>query len=127
MSTIRPRSSSSITNRCTAGVGVTRGRSFSSTARFSDPENTGLASVWPSSGDDDKSSAALNEVAREEGLLLCPEGAATYAAYKDSLADGRVAKGDRVMLFNCATGLKYPLPPVTRTLDRHKPIDYSQF
>jgi threonine synthase len=77
--------------------------------------------------DDDKISAALNEVAREEGLLLCPEGAATYAAYKDSLADGRVSKGDRVMLFNCATGLKYPLPPVTRTLDRHKPIDYTQF
>src|SRR3984893_4706226 len=39
---------------------------------------------------DEKISAALNEVAREEGLLLCPEGAATYAAYKQSLADGRV-------------------------------------
>jgi threonine synthase len=74
---------------------------------------------------DEKISAALNEVAREEGLLLCPEGAATYAAYKQSLDDGRVAKSDRVMLFNCATGLKYPLPPVTRTLDRFKPIDYA--
>ena len=74
---------------------------------------------------DEKISAALNEVAREEGLLLCPEGAATYAAYKESLADGRVTKSDRVMLFNCATGLKYPLPPVTRTLDRHQPIDYA--
>jgi len=41
---------------------------------------------------DEKISAALNEVAREEGLLLCPEGAATYAAYKESLADGRVTK-----------------------------------
>ena len=70
--------------------------------------------------------AALSEVSREEGLLLCPEGAATYAAYKQSLAEGRVAKTDRVMLFNCATGLKYPLPPVTRTLDRHKPIDYAK-
>src|SRR6202030_397302 len=65
---------------------------------------------------DEKISSALNEVAHEEGLLLCPEGAATYAAYKESLADGRVTKNDRVMLFNCATGLKYPLPPVTRTL-----------
>ena len=62
---------------------------------------------------DEKISAALSEVAREEGLLLCPEGAATYAAYKQSLDDGRVTKNDRVMLFNCATGLKYPLPPVT--------------
>src|SRR5216684_3831916 len=75
---------------------------------------------------DEKISAALNEVAREEGLLLCPEGAATYAAYKQSLADGRVTKSDRVMLFNCATGLKYPLPPITRTLDRHQPIDYAR-
>jgi threonine synthase len=75
---------------------------------------------------DEKISAALNEVAREEGLLLCPEGAATYAAYQQSLADGRVTKNDRVMLFNCATGLKYPLPSVTRTLDRHQPIDYAK-
>jgi threonine synthase len=32
-----------------------------------------------------------------------------------------------VLLFNCATGLKYPLPPIGRTLDRHKPIDFSMF
>src|SRR5262252_818954 len=86
-------------------------------------ESKGFAIAVP----DEKISVALNEVAREEGLLLCPEGAATYAAYQQSLAEGRVAKTDRVMLFNCATGLKYPLPPVTRTLDRHKPIDFSQF
>src|SRR6185437_14365581 len=61
---------------------------------------------------DETISAALNEVAREEGLLLCPEGAATYAAYQQSLAEGRVSRTDRAVLFNCATGLKYPLPPV---------------
>ena len=69
--------------------------------------------------------AALDEMAREEGFLLCPEGAATYAAYKQSLADGRVKPTDQVMLFNCASGLKYPLPPARRTLDRHKPIDFA--
>ena len=74
---------------------------------------------------DEKITAALNEVAREEGLLLCPEGAATHAAYRQALVDGRVSKNDRVMLFNCATGLKYPLPPVRRALDRGKPIDYA--
>jgi threonine synthase len=58
---------------------------------------------------------------------MCPEGAATYAAYQQSLADGRVKRGDQVVLFNCATGLKYPLPPIRRTLDRHAPIDFSQF
>ena len=68
---------------------------------------------------------ALDEMAREEGFLLCPEGAATYAAYKQALADGRVKKSDRVVLFNCASGLKYPLPKIEKKLDRHKPIDYA--
>ena len=77
--------------------------------------------------DDDAIEAGLDEMAREEGLLLCPEGAATYAAYKQSLKDGRVSKTDRVVLFNCASGLKYPLPKIERKLDRHQPIDYAMF
>jgi len=76
---------------------------------------------------DEAITQALDEAAREEGFLLCPEGAATYAAYKQSLADGRVKKSEQALLFNCATGLKYPLPPIRRTLDRHKPIDFSMF
>ena len=60
--------------------------------------------------DDEAIQAALVEVAREEGLLLCPEGAATYAAWRAALADGRVGTHEKVLLFNCATGLKYPLP-----------------
>ena len=74
---------------------------------------------------DEAIGAALSEMAREEGFLLCPEGAATYAAYKQSLSDGRVKRTDQVVLFNCASGLKYPLPPMRRTLDRHKPIDFA--
>jgi threonine synthase len=74
---------------------------------------------------DEAISAGLEDVAREEGLLMCPEGAATYAAYKQSLADGRVKRSEQALLFNCATGLKYPLPPIHRVLDRHKPIDYA--
>jgi threonine synthase len=74
---------------------------------------------------DEAITAALAEVAREEGFLMCPEGAATYAAYKQSLADGRIGGHDRVVLFNCASGLKYPLPSVQRRLDRHRPIDFS--
>jgi threonine synthase len=77
--------------------------------------------------DDDAIQAAQEEVAKREGLLLCPEGAATYAAYKQSLADGRVSKGESAVLYNCATGLKYPMPRIDRALDRTKPIDYSQF
>lgn len=74
---------------------------------------------------DDEIRSSLAEVAREEGFLLCPEGAATYAAYRAALADGRVGRDERAVLFNCATGLKYPLPPVARTLDRFGPIDYA--
>jgi len=74
---------------------------------------------------DEAITAALDEVAREEGLLLCPEGAATYAALKQALADGRIARHEEALLFNCATGLKYPLPPVHLTLDRLQPIDFA--
>ena len=74
---------------------------------------------------DDAITAAIDEVASAEGVLLCPEGAATYAALKQGLADGRIRREERAMLFNCATGLKYPLPPVDRTLDRSKPIDFA--
>jgi threonine synthase len=75
--------------------------------------------------DDEAITAAVDEVARTEGLLLCPEGAATYAALKQGLADGRIHRDARVVLFNCATGLKYPLPPSERTLDRSRPIDFA--
>jgi threonine synthase len=75
--------------------------------------------------DDDEVEPARAEFGATEGIHLCPEGAATYLAYKTALADGRVSKTDRVVLFNCASGLKYPMPPVSRTLNRHAPIDYG--
>jgi threonine synthase len=70
--------------------------------------------------------AAREEVALREGFLMCPEGAATYAAWKQELACGRTSPDDNVVLFNCASGLKYPLPAVDRRLDCARPIDYSQ-
>src|SRR6476469_857002 len=75
---------------------------------------------------DEAIEAGVNEVAREEGFLMCPEGGATYAAYKAALGDGSVKKTVRAVLFNCATGLKYPMPKVTATLDRTKPIDFTK-
>ena len=74
---------------------------------------------------DEAITSALAEVARAEGFLLCPEGAATYAALRQSLADGRIRRDERAVLFNCATGLKYPMPPVHRALDRLQPIDFA--
>ena len=69
----------------------------------------------------------LSCCAREEGLLLCPEGAATLAAYEKALAEGLVKPGERAVLYNCATGLKYPMPETRKTLDRSKPIDFGRF
>jgi len=76
--------------------------------------------------DDAAIMTAWREVAAEEGLLLCPEGAATYAAYKQALADGRVQPGERAVLFNCATGLKYPMPDAGRRIALNEAVDWRR-
>tara|TARA_B100001559_G_scaffold316965_1_gene321323 strand:+ start:149 stop:1363 length:1215 start_codon:yes stop_codon:yes gene_type:complete len=74
---------------------------------------------------DDEIFEARDEVAREDGVLLCPEGAATFAAYKRALEEGSIKPNETAILYNCATGLKYPMPKVENTIDRFKPIDYN--
>ena len=69
--------------------------------------------------------AARDRIAREDGLLLCPEGAATAVAWREALAQGLVGRDETAMLFNCATGLKYPLPPAGDAINRHAPVDYA--
>jgi threonine synthase len=76
--------------------------------------------------DDSAIAEAWAAVARDEGLLLCPEGAATFAAYRQALADGRVGAGERAVLFNCATGLKYPMPAAGTPLKLGNAIDWQQ-
>ncbi|MCU6453675.1 threonine synthase [Sphingomonas sp. A2-49] len=68
---------------------------------------------------------AVDDCARRDGLLLCPEGGATLAAYREALRSGEVDEEERVVLFNCATGLKYPMPAAPQALDRHAPIDFG--
>ena len=68
---------------------------------------------------------AVDDAARRDGLLLCPEGGATLAAYRKARAERLVSEDDRVLLFNCATGLKYPLPDESRSVDRNAPIDWE--
>ena len=70
---------------------------------------------------------AVDECAKRDGLLMCPEGGATLAAYGQAVRDGLVDEEERVVLFNCATGLKYPLPEAPQWLDRHEPIDFAMF
>jgi threonine synthase len=90
-----------------------------------------LAAVRESGGfaiavDDEAIAASLEEVATQEGFLMCPEGAATHAAYRQSLREGRIKSSDRVVLFNCASGLKYPLPPSENRLDLNANIDFAK-
>jgi threonine synthase len=60
--------------------------------------------------------AAVEDAARDDGLLLCPEGGAVLAAWRLALDRGLVATGETALLFNCANGNKYPLP------DRSTPL-----
>jgi threonine synthase len=71
--------------------------------------------------------AAVDDVARKDGLLLSPEGGATVAAYQQAVASGRVRRDERAVLFNCATGLKYPMPYVNNTINRNEAIDFLKF
>lgn len=75
---------------------------------------------------DDAILRAQREIAAAEGLLLGPEGAATAAAYRQAIDAGTVSRQDSVVLFNCGTPLKYPMPAVTAAIDRHAPLDFSK-
>ena len=68
------------------------------------------------------------DVLNREWVKMFPDEHARPARHTSqaALADGRVKKTECAVLFNCATGLKYPLPPVTATLDRTKPIDFTK-
>jgi threonine synthase len=81
-------------------------------------ESQGFALAVP----DAEIEAARAEVAAGDGLLLSPEGAATYAAYRIASDSGRIAPDDEVVLFNCASGLKYPMPAVTARMDLARPF-----
>ena len=74
---------------------------------------------------DEDINMAHQECAKKEGILLCPEGAATLAALKQEIGTGRIKSDESVMLFNCATGLKYPMQSVHHNIDLGAVIDYD--
>ena len=72
----------------------------------------------------------VDHAANRRGLIdrfyYCPfHPEATVEAYRRALAHGLVGTDERVVLFNCATGLKYPMAPVERTIARGAAIDYA--
>jgi threonine synthase len=57
---------------------------------------------------DDEIRRSMEALAKVEGLFVAPEGAATYAGFQKLIRSGFLNAGERVVLFNTGTGLKYP-------------------
>ena len=74
---------------------------------------------------DEEITSAHRECALKEGILLCPEGAATLAALKKELTSGRIKSTEQVMLFNCATGLKYPMQTTHHKINLKESVNYD--
>ncbi|MDC0456951.1 threonine synthase [Alphaproteobacteria bacterium] len=70
---------------------------------------------------------ARDRVAAVDGCFLCPEGAATMSAYEKAMSLKLITPNEKVILFNCASGLKYPLPEVTNTINKNKAVNFGQF
>ena len=57
--------------------------------------------------DDEDIIRAVRDVGSSEGLFVAPEGAACFAALKSLRATGRIDNGERVVIFNTGSGIKY--------------------
>jgi threonine synthase len=56
---------------------------------------------------DEELLAAVKEIGSREGIFAAPEGAACLPALKTLLARGDVDRGERVVMFNTGSGVKY--------------------
>jgi threonine synthase len=57
--------------------------------------------------DDKEMIRVARGVGSKEGLFVCPEGAACFAALKSLRSTGKIASGERVVIFNTGSGVKY--------------------
>ena len=60
---------------------------------------------------------AVEDAARDDGMLLCPEGGAVLAGWRSALDRGLVSRHETALLFNCANGNKYPMADSSRRLE----------
>jgi threonine synthase len=61
--------------------------------------------------DDDAILAGQREISSADGIFVCPEGGATLAAAIALREQGWIHSGERVLLINTGSGLKYPDVP----------------
>ena len=57
--------------------------------------------------DDEEMIRVTREVGSTEGLFISPEGAACFAALKSLCRAGKITSGERVVIFNTGSGIKY--------------------
>ena len=57
--------------------------------------------------DDEEMIRVAREVGATEGLFICPEGGACFAALKSLCSTGKIGSGERVVVFNTGSGIKY--------------------
>src|SRR6476646_8905905 len=57
--------------------------------------------------DDKEMIRVAREVGANEGLFVCPEGAACFVALKLLRLAGKIASGERVVILNTGSGIKY--------------------
>ncbi len=76
---------------------------------------------------DEEILSTVTEIGHRDGFLMCPEGAATAAAYKSAIHSGLITGDETAVLFNTATGLKYPMPEVTSRVDKNDEIEFGRF
>jgi threonine synthase len=57
--------------------------------------------------DDDEMIRVTREVGSSEGLFVAPEAAACFAALKSLRSSGKIHSGERVVIFNTGSGIKY--------------------
>jgi threonine synthase len=57
--------------------------------------------------DDEEMIRVTRDVGSNEGLFVCPEGAACFAALKSLQRAGKITPGGRVVIFNTGSGIKY--------------------
>jgi len=57
--------------------------------------------------DDEEMIRVAREVGSSEGLFIAPEAAACFAALKSLRSAGKIGSGERVVIFNTGSGIKY--------------------
>jgi threonine synthase len=57
--------------------------------------------------DDEEMIRVTREVGSSEGVFVCPEGAACFAALSSLCSTGKIASEERVVIFNTGSGIKY--------------------